>query len=275
MWYESPSLAEGAHALSVTNLTSAEIDFMVVTPGPNTLLLDNFLLIDDSYSGIQYSGSWSTEKPPGVQVPSLLFQSGSHSSNTNGDSLSFSFTGKSQSQRDTYLLNKYPRIKSDGLWDATIDGGAPVSESVKITTDPLKLTPIYTTGVLSPGKHTVNLTVLQSSNQLLIVDFLLYEPGFSTLSQMPDLSSPSSSSTSAVARSTSTSGPEPSSSPTSLLAKKTPVGAIAGGVVGGIIVLTAVLALLFFLHQREARRRNHQSDRYGQSLSFHIDLYNE
>ncbi|KAJ7581311.1 hypothetical protein C8J56DRAFT_794386 [Mycena floridula] len=253
IWYESPPLTEGAHTLSAASLTSAEIDFMVVTPGPDTLLLDNFLLIDDSYPDIKYSGSWSTENPPGIPVPSVLFQSGSHNSNTNGDSLSFSFTGTN--------LAVYGMFASSAplTLSAIIDGGAPTSQSANITSASLKLTPIYTTGSLSSGKHTVNLTVTQSIGQLLIIDFILYQPGFSTLSQMPDLSGSASS--------TSSRSPQPTSAdrPVSTLSKKTPVGAIAGGVVGGILVLIAVLALLFFLRKR-ARRPNNQPVSHGQSL---------
>lgn len=102
---------------------------------------------------------------------------------------------------------------------------------------------VYRNTVLEDGPHTLTMTVCPYS--LALFDYLLYTQGSNT--------------TSASATSTSTnagqfSSPQSSSStPTSARSSSTPVGAIAGGVVGGVVLLSSVTFGAFLLGRRRTR----------------------
>jgi hypothetical protein len=84
------------------------VDYLVIMPGNDTPLDGETLIVDDTYSGIHYSGSgWRTvasdfsfvqgESPPPINAQAL--QNGTHQTSNIGDSFTFSYTGKLISTR--------------------------------------------------------------------------------------------------------------------------------------------------------------------------------
>ena len=57
-WYQSPLLSDGDHEIVLDDLSGIALDFMVITPGPDTPFTGQVLMVDDFYEGIEYSGSW-------------------------------------------------------------------------------------------------------------------------------------------------------------------------------------------------------------------------
>lgn len=57
-WYQSPLLPSETHSISVSDMDGLALDYMVITPGPDTPLTGHTLMIDDFYQGIKYSGKW-------------------------------------------------------------------------------------------------------------------------------------------------------------------------------------------------------------------------
>ncbi|KAJ7586462.1 hypothetical protein C8J56DRAFT_1165462 [Mycena floridula] len=98
------------------------------------------------------------------------------------------------------------------------------------------------------GSATPRPTECDSST--LIVDYIAYEPSFSSWSTIPNISLPSLGSQGSTALPGATTTPVTTSG-----SKKTPVGAIAGGVVGAWVLLT-LLGLFLFWRRKHQRKEN-------------------
>lgn len=105
---------------------------------------------------------------------------------------------------------------------------------------------------LTAGDHTLTMEVTRAVNQSFALDYILYSPSFATLAAKPNLTAPLISSSSA---------PTSSVTPTSTLVpvsngssnKTKPIGAIAGGAIGGIF-LVLLIALAFLWRRRRSSR---------------------
>lgn len=115
-WFQSPTLDAGSHLIELDSLQELTLDYMVITPGPDTPLSDKTLMIDDTYPGIEYTGSWKivndrmftgpSVSPSSVLAPGWPFQNGTHQTSEIGDTLQFSYTGK---------LGRWFKKKLDGI----------------------------------------------------------------------------------------------------------------------------------------------------------------
>ncbi|KAM5539198.1 hypothetical protein V8D89_007071 [Ganoderma adspersum] len=105
---------------------------------------------------------------------------------------------------------------------------------------------VYRNTTLEDGPHTLTMTV--GSYSLVLFDYLLYTQSNDT--------------TSATATSTSTNAGQPPptqpNTPTSARSSSTPIGAIAGGVVGGIVLLSGVALGAFVLGRRRTHSKHAQ-----------------
>lgn len=99
--------------------------------------------------------------------------------------------------------------------------------------------PLVDTGQLEVGNHTISLTLIASVDQPLIVDYILYTPGFQTLETMSDLNGSSQIGAPGAAANEAT---------------YLPVGAIAGGTIGGAVGVALIVVGIFFLWRRRARK---------------------
>ena len=95
-WYQSPTLAEGSHNISLSLLNGTALDFAVVTPGNDTPLEEQMVIVDNENPAITFQGNWSQNKAlfNSSQIPDgLPFQNTTQDSTTIGDNLTFLFTG--------------------------------------------------------------------------------------------------------------------------------------------------------------------------------------
>jgi hypothetical protein len=97
-WYQSETLPDAQHNITITHIPSTSIDFVVVTAGQNTPLLGQTLIVDDTDSAIAYAGSWTqnngmftTNYDPFIGLP---FGNSTHQTSSIGASAVFSFSGK-------------------------------------------------------------------------------------------------------------------------------------------------------------------------------------
>jgi hypothetical protein len=106
------------------------------------------------------------------------------------------------------------------------------------------------TGNLPAGTHTLEIKLNESIGQPFIVDYILYQPSFTSLSAMLDLSS-----LTPQPRGPEESGsPAPAPSNPSISSTKPKIGVIVGSTVAVLIVVSTTLALIvFYLRKRRKR----------------------
>jgi len=118
---------------------------------------------------------------------------------------------------------------------------------------------LISSGELAAGNHTLTVNLTECQNQTLDIDYILYEPSFSTLATQENLTAISSTATSSrVPTSSGASAPSTSSiassSPTIATRNHDNIGAIVGGVVGAFAALSALLILFFCRRNHEHRK---------------------
>ena len=97
-WYQSPTLSDGKHNITVSRLASIAVDMALITVGPNTSLQGKTLIVDDDNSAIEYSGTWNSNATPfnaGTLPDGFPVGNSTHRSTTVGDMVTFRFTGES------------------------------------------------------------------------------------------------------------------------------------------------------------------------------------
>ncbi|KAJ7580068.1 hypothetical protein C8J56DRAFT_1058377 [Mycena floridula] len=272
-WYQSPVLDSGPHTITmkqVSDTGGTEVDFIAATLGNDTPVLGRTLMVDDTYDGIQYGNGWETSVLTTLNLccvttlhSALTFQNTTHQTSIPGSSFSFSYTGKLYPS--CHCFRSYSHILSGTnmtvygafLWDLagsfdltiSIDDQQPflqTFDATQVNTNKFPEQPnfiMFTTGSLDAGNHTVTATLTRVDHQRFIIDYILYTPTFSSLATMPDLSGLRASGT-----------PVPIPSTTSPASKKTPVGALVGGILGSVVFLTLIALVLLFLRRRKQRR---------------------
>lgn len=272
--YQSAILPADHHSIQLSGLTDDTwFDFLVTTPGPNSPLAGQTLMIDDSYTGIQYIGDWQTSTDEIFSLHdafgALALMNTTHHTSTIGAGLNISYTGTSMSvfgivswqQAGNFSLT-YSVDGGTKLVQPFVTNGTNTAQPDIIHQTNFKLAE---TGPLPAGNHTLSLTLNACNNQALVIDYILYTPAFDTLSAMPNLTqSLPASSTESITSPSPTGAPAPPSS-------TTPAGAIAGGVVGGIIILILLCALgIWCLRSKRQRGASDEAETKTQSIEPYV-----
>ena len=95
-WYQSPTLAEGSHNISISHLAGTSLDFAIVTVGQDTPLAKQVAIVDNENPAITFQGNWTQNNASFYSSQILFglpFQNTTQDSTTIGDSLTFLFTG--------------------------------------------------------------------------------------------------------------------------------------------------------------------------------------
>jgi len=95
-WYQSPTLPDAVHNITVTHIAGTLVDYAVVTAGPSTNLSTASLMVDDGDSSITYTGNWTQDTNMFTSTNSVAtfpFGNGTHQTSSTGDSATFHFTG--------------------------------------------------------------------------------------------------------------------------------------------------------------------------------------
>ncbi|KAJ7580154.1 hypothetical protein C8J56DRAFT_896755 [Mycena floridula] len=256
-WYDSSatSLDDGQHTITISDMPfGLTLDLFLVQPGPQTLLTGQNLLVDDANSGIIYSGTgWKSSSSPysinGNELWGGPVQNTLHVTSTPGDSVTFAFTGTE------LMLYGIMANGTSASFSYTIDNGnehhATVSPSTIFAFSDFFNLLIVDTGSLLEGEHTVTVTLTDTSF-FWGVDYFVYRPSFTSLATMPKVTPhlPVTSSSTSTSSSSSSTGTAAS---VSVASKTNNTGAIAGGVVGGVVVIAILAFLMFWLLRRKRR----------------------
>ena len=271
-WYQSPTLTEGPHQITLSNLSGPSFDFAVVTVGNNSPLEEQVIIVDSEDPLIKYGGNWhlnsglsnSTQFPEG-----LAFHNSTQDSSTIGANMTFRFTGTLS--YPLIIIHLFLLGQNLAIYGTYIDQGL-LTLTFTIDGDPLSKTyPVISTSpqsgqqqqnfqftsfdFLEPGNHTLVVNITDCVNQTFSFDYLTYTPSFSTLATMPNL--------------TSVTGTTGTSDSSSLHRDNSPrTGAIIGG---ALVVLAALLICAFFTRRH---RRKKFSDNHSKPLHLIIPFLN-
>ncbi|KAF9023479.1 hypothetical protein BDZ89DRAFT_1069848 [Hymenopellis radicata] len=262
-WYQSPELDDGEHTITVSDLERVGVDYALVTTTSPQDRSD--VVVDDSDSSITYSGNWSESASlhsnASQVLPSSSFGGGTHDGGSGSSLFSFPFHG---AEITIYLVLRRSVV---GNLRATVDVDGKILDRISIWTaatgDDRPNYPVFTSrGLSSDGAHvlTVNITEV-NGDQMFSLDYL----SFANVTQSPD--GPSSAATFAAvtgATATRTRAPTPLQTTSSSASaasdvqgvKTTNVGAIAGGVIGGLLAVAGMIFILWWLRRRRQREAN-------------------
>ncbi|KAJ7439767.1 hypothetical protein FB451DRAFT_1445446, partial [Mycena latifolia] len=224
------TIASGSHVLTVKVTSKGRpffLDSLVYTPPADTVFESAVLIYPDGDPAINFTSGWKEDEQELTQ--------------TQNAQVTLSFHGTSASLLGD-IPNQYPPNATFASY--TIDGGAPV-------TFPLKGLPnaraqsstqynslLFTTPTLPNGPHNLTVTHGGDVDRTPLVVKWFYVTN--------------TTSESLISHITPTPGPK--------------TGAIAGGVVGSLILL-AFLAALFVWLRRKHRRRRASSERYSIAMA--------
>ncbi|KAJ7210278.1 hypothetical protein C8J57DRAFT_1608099 [Mycena rebaudengoi] len=288
-WYRSPSLSpslsgvEGSqlHDISIAILgESLTIDYLVITPRMETSLQGKTLMVDDSYTGLRFLGSWesggSAFRNPGgpngsPDTISYSFQNTTHVTSTPGAIFQFAYTGTEMTLYGVFLWDKLGSFELVTKIDDQEPATTPFSTFPNGTSgDGFTQQPnfiLYASPELPAGNHNVTFTLSKCKNQTLIIDYIVYTPSFNSLATMPDLTGPATHTVSALI-------PLPTGTSTTHNSHGKPqshIATLAGGIVAGLVCMALVVTFLVW-HRRLRAKNLHYPAQSTQSDQDAIEI---
>ncbi|KAF5338845.1 hypothetical protein D9758_015580 [Tetrapyrgos nigripes] len=253
-WYITPE-SESSNTFEFklgSDLGSLNVDYLLLTVANGTLLTGETIMVDDSDAlEIQWNGSWE-EQPTNFTIPAeeeippmIVFAhgNGTHVTSTAGASFTFQFAGSSATiagfsppltEHSSFLafqtivdgVGDTQNLSFQALGVGSTDDQAPPTTSFFPTPH---FVYYQTKTPLDPGKHNITFVLLEAGGGATVkIDYLTYTPSFRTIMDKPVFSSTSITNSSEDPIPNGESSPGPSS-------KSPNLGAIVGGVVGGVV----------------------------------------
>ncbi|KAF8329271.1 hypothetical protein F5887DRAFT_1184112 [Amanita rubescens] len=221
LYFQTPNIPDdGDHTLTLTFNTENNVivwfDYFMITPSSQLSYNGDVLVkVDDTDPTVQYTGNWSEEGT------SFDFNNTAHVANSPTSKVNFSFYGTAIS-----VFGVLPNLTDSPNQPSatfTLDNGTPIVFNTVPPDQSLAIhqVPIFQSFNLTLDNHQLQIEA-HDNNATLRLDFFMYEQPANT---------------------TSTTGPSHSS-------HSVKSGAIAGGVVGGIVVVLFGIALLIWLWRR-------------------------
>ncbi|KAJ3880248.1 hypothetical protein F5051DRAFT_400383 [Lentinula edodes] len=272
-WYQTPTLPDGLHTVNLSSIV-VNLDYAIITAGATTPLNGSTIVVDDESPEILYNGNgWKTSDSGidigGGWVNGLPLANTTHRTSNMGDGFSFQFAGSNIS---VYGVFEWTATGSVGV-DFTLDGVTtssslfvPVGTTISHPEIPNYLH--FSSGTLKTGNHTLIMSITESDgNQSFVLDYLTYEPSFSSLVEKPNFTSPASpvASGSEISPSASNTG-----SPVAMTHKRN-IRAILGGAIGGVFLIFVVLR--FSLLRRRIQKANREQRVEGIIIQPSVTIY--
>ncbi|KAF9477930.1 hypothetical protein BDN70DRAFT_861062 [Pholiota conissans] len=194
-WYQSPTLEEGTHTVTVDGLAGTSLDYAVITVGPSTPLAGTQVIVDNEDPAIQWSSGWkfdAAQFDSGFLPDGFTYQNSTRHSSAAGDLMTFRFQGTSVS---IYGILSYFEV---GMVSATFTlDGESTPQTYIVTEDDLVSNQgdlpnflFITYSNLLPQDHTLTINITRCINQAFMLDYITYTPSFYNLALMDNLSLP-------------------------------------------------------------------------------------
>ncbi|PPQ80154.1 hypothetical protein CVT24_006562 [Panaeolus cyanescens] len=257
-WYQSPTLSEGLHFISLTQLRVVALDMILITIGANTPLNGKTLFIDNEDPQISYSGQWRQNRegfqpiglPPGIPI-----HNSTHRTENIGDSITFRFTGTSVNVYGIFDWRNIGRIDAAYNIDGSIVKRSHISTEASRERAAGEQTNFvyYSKQGLEPGPHVLVISIVNITNMRYSLDYITYTPSFSNLASRPDirnLTLPNSGTDPNPVPTFTSSGSGSSQDPKTGSTNRSPgevqVGAIVGGILGSLALLFVLFMFLWY-----------------------------
>jgi hypothetical protein len=258
LFWTSPIFDEASHTLVITVDPSVTSSSQQEGPLKRAFYLDYFtyqttstagktVVIDDSDPSVTYSPKWFQKDSDS------RLEGGFHGSNSqiDGSWAAVAFNGAAYSILLNETEGEFPGT-GISLFGSSGTPGPDQGFKASVAIDGSQLGTIsqtnenqlFDSGVLPPGPHTINVTVLDGHS--LVIDYFLVKN---------DLEIPFVASTAGSSASASESNAAPGPLGTAQVSKAPPIAAIVGGVVGGLVLLLLLLVAAL-MWRRRARRSN-------------------
>ncbi|KAJ6594905.1 hypothetical protein B0H19DRAFT_1097066, partial [Mycena capillaripes] len=222
---DQPEIAAGSHVLTVqvqSKGTAFYFDYLVYTPLPDATFETAVLIYPNTDPAVSFGSDWKTF-------------GGENGTNTKGSQVALNFHGTSASMYG-FVPTELPHNSTSSTY--TIDGGPPVSFTLQgLSGDDTEYNVImFTTPTIPSGPHNLVVQYGGDSDHTPLVVEGFYVTNITTGSPASLPSFPPASAS-------------PLSTPTS---RSSHAGAIAGGTMGGLVLLV-LLAALAFCYKRSLR----------------------
>ncbi|KAG6827434.1 hypothetical protein H0H92_011813 [Tricholoma furcatifolium] len=198
LFYQSPTLSDGQHNVTVIQDDYyINLDYMLVTPGNETFLAGDPIVVDDTDPSIVYQGSWTSNNTL-LTADGLVyrypFENAFHQTQDSQASVTFNFTGTAVGVYGVYDANTpFPQVTF------TLDGQQTVASNTNTSQTDINYL-WYSGSSLSPTNHTLSIDFAGVDPiGRFSLDYIIYSPSFvqqqvnSTTTGVPDGSSGSAS----------------------------------------------------------------------------------
>ncbi|PBK67108.1 hypothetical protein ARMSODRAFT_1021068 [Armillaria solidipes] len=254
-WYMSPTLEEGNHTITLSELDNIDVDYAIVAVGNQTTVQGKDILVDDTSNAIVWTGGWQTNTSTLAHITRVFVDNhplgnSTKDSSTAGDSFSFQFTGTNVSVFGAQRLSIIGGISAD----FSVDGEKTTTFSTtsNASGNDIANTMFFSSPVLASGAHTLFMNITEvAGDQSFMLDYITYSD---QVSDGKSSSSPTSSSGSWSTNPPSSSGTTSPYSPP----KTTQFAGIVGGAVGGSVALLLIIGALIWW--RRSKRTYHKAN---------------
>ncbi|KAK0215126.1 hypothetical protein IW262DRAFT_1278558 [Armillaria fumosa] len=177
-WYTSPTLEEGNHTITLTDMDWSDVDYALIGVGNQTTAPGKDILVDDTSDNIVWTGDWQTNTSTLIRINDFAIVnhplgSSTKDSTTEGDSFSFQFTGTNVSvfgiQRNSVVGVIYADFSVDGEKISTF------SVTSARSGNDLANTLFFSSPILPHGIHTLAMNITRvAGDQSLKLDYITY-----------------------------------------------------------------------------------------------------
>ncbi|KAG6872190.1 hypothetical protein C0995_012119 [Termitomyces sp. Mi166 len=265
--YQSPNLSDARHDLNFfvsSKGAGVYVDYAIILVTENTALNGERLIVDESDPSVVWEGNWALDSSmltnPIDGFIRRPYGNTTHRTSSLGASVAFRFNGLNLSIRVRCQFPQSVAISIGDVYHSAKDGvqtDYSLSESGSGNSTNFQW---YQKDGLSPTTHTLNMTVVNVfNNPSFNLDYILYTPSFTSLSEQEASSIQQSSSSQSQATNTAI-GPQisatlPSTRPG--ISRGALSGAIIGPVLFGVFMALTLIVmrrkkLLFWSSQRKS-----------------------
>ncbi|PBK67112.1 hypothetical protein ARMSODRAFT_339052 [Armillaria solidipes] len=173
-WYMSPTLEEGNHTITLSEMNNIDVDYAIVAVGNQTTVQGKDILVDDTSNATVWTGNWQTNTSTLAHVTRVFVDNhplgnSTKDSSTAGDSFSFQFTGTNVSVFGAQRLSIIGGI-SAGF---SVDGEKTTTFSTtsNASGNDIANTMFFSSPVLTSGAHTLfmNITEVAGDQSFMLV----------------------------------------------------------------------------------------------------------